>query len=82
MDDKKELRGRLIRGFEVMGGLEDLPRLARELGLDGVILAIDRLDEVGRVRLQGILSDEGLSLHEWNCGLRSPAPGDFQRGVA
>jgi UDP-GlcNAc:undecaprenyl-phosphate GlcNAc-1-phosphate transferase len=82
MDDKKELRGRLIRGFEVMGGLEDLPRLARELGLDGVILAIDRLDEVGRVRLQGILSDEGLSLHEWSCGLRDPAPGDFQRGVA
>jgi len=45
-------------------------------------LAIDRLDEVGRKRLQGILSDEGLSLHEWNCGLRDPAPGDFQRGVA
>lgn len=86
IDDKKELRARLIRGFEVMGSLEDLPRLGRELRLDGVILAIDRMDEVRRVRLQGMLGDLDMGFHEWSCGLQSRAPnagaGDFQCGVA
>jgi FlaA1/EpsC-like NDP-sugar epimerase len=86
VDDKPALRGRLIRGFEILGTLDDLPRLRRELGLDGVILAIAALDEVRREKLCATLSEMGLSLYEWSCTFQiagsPPVSGKTVRGVA
>lgn len=86
MDDKLPLRGRLIRGFEILGTLEDLPRLKRELGLDGVILAISALDEVRREKLSANLSALGLEYYEWSCSFQSaeakPVSGRPVRGAA
>ena len=86
VDDKPALRGRLIRGFEILGTLEDLPRLGRELGLDGVILAIAALDEARREKLCATLSEMGLSFYEWSCTFQiagsPPVSVKTVRGVA
>jgi hypothetical protein len=80
IDDKRLLKGRLLRGFEIFGTLEDLPGLSRELRLDGVVLAIRELDEVKRARLQAILTEAGLESLEWDLILRGdevrPGPAD------
>lgn len=71
LDDKDLLQGRIIRGFEVMGSFESLPQLNHKLQLDGIIIAINGLDDVRREQLQGTVSAMGLHCYEWSCSFRS-----------
>jgi UDP-N-acetylmuramyl pentapeptide phosphotransferase/UDP-N-acetylglucosamine-1-phosphate transferase len=66
LDDKRLLKGRLMRGFEILGTVEDLPRLSAKLGLDGVMVAIRGLDEVKRAKLRAVVEKSGLKLFEWD----------------
>lgn len=70
IDDNRALHGRMIRGFEVLGGGCDLTALARELSVTGVILAIDMMDEVCRDNLCGTIRELGLKLRIWQCETR------------
>lgn len=64
VDDDPALRSRLAYGYNVLGGRRDLPRLARELRLGGVIITAVLAPEA-RAAVERIARQLGLHLSEW-----------------
>jgi len=60
VDDDEALRGRRIRGHEVLGGRHELDRLREAHGVKRIIVADDGLDEYGLAELCRICDDLGI----------------------
>jgi len=74
LDDAKELRGRKLRSFRILGGVEEIPRLVKDSCLKGIVLAIKQpgpglIDELNR-----LASTHHLRIHHWQVGLHPLAP--------
>jgi FlaA1/EpsC-like NDP-sugar epimerase len=75
LDDDPQKLGRLVRGVKVLGSRHDIPRLARELHAQEVILAISSIAEEDVQEIAAICSRAGLSLRRLALSLGEPEPG-------
>ena len=69
VDDMRVLHGRRLRSLKILGGLSVVPKLVKESGLKGIILAIqnpptDLLDQ-----LDALAQRYELRIHHWKVGL-------------
>lgn len=69
IDDNPSLHGRIMRGFPVMGSLQDLKTLATEERLHGVILAISHPGREALEELRRIAGECHLNLYSWSFDL-------------
>lgn len=69
IDDNRALHGRMMRGFPVLGGPEDLPEIAIREKLHGVIVAINQPKQEPLNRLRAIASKCQLNLYSWRFDL-------------
>ncbi len=64
VDDAINLRGRLIFGYPVLGGFDDLPALVAQRRVDLVIITA-KLDAARRQHLADLARQAGVPLREW-----------------
>ena len=69
IDDTAELKGRILRGFPVLGTLEALERLAADHDLFGVVVAINEPDPQRIADLESRAARLGLVLYWWKAGM-------------
>ncbi len=69
IDEAEPLHGRRVRSFPVLGGIGSLPRLVREKGLRGVIVAVRDPERDMVEQLKACAAEHGLRLYRWNVGL-------------
>lgn len=60
VDDDANKRGREIHGVRVMGGCRKLPRIARKLAIDLIMLAVPSADKTEMQRIIAIVEETGL----------------------
>jgi FlaA1/EpsC-like NDP-sugar epimerase len=60
LDDKPSLRNAVIRGVPVLGTLERLPQIAREVAADLLVIAIPTATTAQMQRIVGLCEDTGL----------------------
>jgi FlaA1/EpsC-like NDP-sugar epimerase len=68
LDDDRNLHGRLVHGYRVMGGIRDIPRLARELGAEEVIVA-ETWDAETQKRIRAAAAEADVPVFEWRISL-------------
>jgi UDP-N-acetylmuramyl pentapeptide phosphotransferase/UDP-N-acetylglucosamine-1-phosphate transferase len=78
VDENPDLKGRIMRGFQVMGNLESLDELAASRPLHGVIITIDDPDAGQLQRLREIAGKRGFNIYSW-CHDLTPAVVDIHR---
>ncbi len=69
IDGNPMLKGRILRGFPVLGDLGELDKLALSHPLHGVIVAISHPDEERMEQLRGIAGRRRLNLYSWSFDL-------------
>ena len=74
VDDNPRLRGRLVRGFEILGTSAELREVCKAVRADGIILAISRLETPVRQEVEAVARELRLDVLEWNCCVQSAAP--------
>lgn len=62
LDDDLGKRGRLIYGYPVLGGLDDIPSVVRRLGIQTIVVGMKKPDETGLAKLQGFSAELGITL--------------------
>lgn len=65
VDRNPDLKRRIMRGFQVMGDLEALDKMAADRQLHGVIIAINDPDPDELVRLRGIAERRQFNIYSW-----------------
>ncbi|MDO9542457.1 MAG: hypothetical protein Q7J98_09060, partial [Kiritimatiellia bacterium] len=65
LDDDPNLRGRLVYGYKVLGGGDDLAKIAEQYQVREVILAADLQPEI-QMRFLRLAGDLKLEVCEWN----------------
>jgi UDP-N-acetylmuramyl pentapeptide phosphotransferase/UDP-N-acetylglucosamine-1-phosphate transferase len=65
MDDHPHLRGRLLDGFRVHGGVDQLTELHKQFHLQGVVLTLSRLDPERAAILNEVCAEHGLTIYRW-----------------
>ncbi len=70
VDDDEDARGRIVRGFRILGAGSDLSRIAEERSIDEVIVAIDELPAHFVPNLRKSLEDvpREIVVRKWSCG--------------
>lgn len=74
VDDNPRLRGRLVRGFEILGSSTELREVCAAARADGIVLAIAHLKPAVRTQVEAVARELGLDVLEWNCSVRKTAP--------
>lgn len=74
VDDNPRLRGRLVRGFEILGASTELREVCTAVRAEGIILAIARLQPAARAQVEAVARELRLDVLEWNCSVRKAAP--------
>lgn len=69
LDETRVLHGRRLRSFRVLGGLSVIPKLVREQGLTGIVLAINRPRRELVERLEALAEEHGLRIYRWKVGI-------------
>ncbi|MFO7936014.1 MAG: hypothetical protein R6V06_00155 [Kiritimatiellia bacterium] len=66
LDDDINLRNRIISGYKVMGGLEDLPECVKKTGADCLLITCD-LDSDRKDAIKEMLNDIPVEIMLWKC---------------
>ncbi len=66
IDDDIHLKGRIVAGYTVLGGVDELGRVAKEVRADLLIVTC-LLDEAGLSRVASLARALGLELSVWVC---------------
>jgi FlaA1/EpsC-like NDP-sugar epimerase len=74
VDDNPRFRGRLVRGFEILGTSTELREVCKAVRAEGIILAIARLQPAARREVEAIARELRLEVLEWNCSVQKAAP--------
>jgi FlaA1/EpsC-like NDP-sugar epimerase len=74
VDDNPRFRGRLVRGFEILGTSTELREVCKAVRAEGIILAIARLQPAARREVEVIARELRLEVLEWNCSVQKAAP--------
>jgi FlaA1/EpsC-like NDP-sugar epimerase len=74
VDDNPRFRGRLVRGFEILGTSTELREVCKAVRAEGIILAIARLQPAARREVEVIARELRLEVLEWNCSVQKVAP--------
>jgi UDP-N-acetylmuramyl pentapeptide phosphotransferase/UDP-N-acetylglucosamine-1-phosphate transferase len=74
VDDNPRFRGRLVRGFEILGTSAELREVCKAVRAEGIILAIARLQPAARREVEAIARELRLEVLEWNCSVQKAAP--------
>ena len=88
LDDDRNVRKRLVKGHQVIGGLNDLPEILERQDIHQIVLACD-LSSARRKLLWRISQDYGILVTEWDYRLhqlslesREGAPGGMSAVAA
>ncbi|MCF7734539.1 MAG: hypothetical protein K9N23_22840, partial [Akkermansiaceae bacterium] len=73
VDQTRQLHGRQLRSFRVLGGLSVVPGLVENQGLKGVILAINQPNQELIDELADLVERYDLKIHRWNVGIQMEA---------
>ena len=73
LDDCPMFKGRVIRGFPVLGTLDDLEYLKAHYPIQGIIIAISQLPPESKEKLQRLADAHHLTLYDWGFDL-TPQP--------
>lgn len=73
VDDDARARGRVLRGFRILGSGSDLSHLVRERRIDEVVVAIDELSPEAILDLEERLKKAhcGVRVRRWTCGFEN-----------
>ena len=69
IDDKKELKGRVIRGFPVLGSLDEFEVLVARHRVGAVLVTMTELPAGAMSRLVELADAAGVEIYEWKAGL-------------
>ena len=69
IDDMRVLHGRRLRSLKILGGLDAVPKLVKEHGLKGIILAIHAPPKELLDQLDALAERFNLKIHHWQVGL-------------
>ena len=69
IDETKVMHGRKLRSFKVLGGLSVVPKLVKEAGLKGIILAINNPRQELVNELAELADRYDLKIYRWKVGL-------------
>ena len=72
LDDDPEKLGRLVRGVKVLGSRHDIPRLARELRAEELIVAISSIAEPDVQEIAAVCAGAGLKFRRLALSFRTP----------
>lgn len=70
IDETRVLHGRRLRSFRVLGGLDVVPKLAKESALRGIIVAIDHPRPEMLAELDALANEFDLKIYRWGVALR------------
>jgi UDP-GlcNAc:undecaprenyl-phosphate GlcNAc-1-phosphate transferase len=62
VDDDSGKRGRLVQGYPVLGGLDEVPQLVRRWGIRTIVVGVRKPDERALVRLRACCEELGIDL--------------------
>ncbi|MCX6874252.1 MAG: hypothetical protein NTW21_10660 [Verrucomicrobia bacterium] len=69
IDEKRELHGRRLRSFRILGGLAIIPALVEQEELQGIILAINDPGPELLAQLKALADQYQLKIHRWRAGV-------------
>jgi FlaA1/EpsC-like NDP-sugar epimerase len=69
IDERQALHGRRLRSFRILGGLAEIPKLAADSGLRGVILAIQHPRKELVNELDRLAAEQDLKIYRWHVGV-------------
>lgn len=69
IDDMRVIHGRNIRSFRVLGGLSSVPRLVKEEGIKGIVVAMSEPRQESLAELERIAARYDLRIYRWKAGL-------------
>lgn len=69
IDEARVLHGRQLRSFRILGGLSIVPKLVRDEGLKGIILAIHEPGKELLNQLDELAEQYNLKIYRWRVGL-------------
>ena len=69
IDEMRVLHGRQLRSLRILGGLGLVPKLVKEQGLTGIILAIDKPSKELLGQLDALADLYQLKIYRWRVGL-------------
>lgn len=69
IDEKAVLHGRQLRSLRVLGGLSVVPKLVADMGLKGIIVAINKPNIEMLERLDVLATQYQLKIYRWRVGL-------------
>ena len=81
LDEDRNLHGRFVHGFRVLGGLEDMPQIIRDRQVKQVIVT-EPLGEAVRRRLMDIATQAGVAVQDWKTSLTTALPAPPEPPVA
>ena len=67
LDDMKVLHGRRIRSFQILGDLSAVPKLVKDEGLKGIVLAIKHPSKESLVELDRLADLYNLKVYRWKA---------------
>jgi UDP-N-acetylmuramyl pentapeptide phosphotransferase/UDP-N-acetylglucosamine-1-phosphate transferase len=74
IDDDRNLRGRVVYGHPVLGGVDDLPRIVAEQKVDELIVST-LLSDAKLARVLDTAASAGVEVCQWVAGLHQVAAG-------
>lgn len=69
IDDMRVIHGRRIRSFQILGDLSSVPRLVREEGIKGIVVAMSAPRHESLAELERMAAHYGLKIYRWKAGL-------------
>ena len=69
IDEMRVLHGRRLRSVRILGGLSVVPKLVKDEGLTGIILAINAPSKDLLGRLETLAAQYQLKIYRWRVGL-------------
>ena len=69
IDEMRVLHGRRLRSVRILGGLSVVPKLVKDEGLTGIILAINAPSKDLLGRLETLAAQYQLKIYHWRVGL-------------
>ena len=69
LDETRVLHGRQLRSFKVLGDLSCVPRLVKDEGLKGIVLAIRKPRQDLLDQLAELADEHGLKIYRWQVGV-------------
>ena len=82
LDEMASLHGRRLRSLRILGGLALVPKLVKEQGLKGIILAINHPSQALLAQLDALADIHNLNIYHWKVGLDVRAGGAEKIGHA